>query len=66
MSDLANMMTRKEVEALIEAAVLAERAACAKVCDEMGKTQFIPNHDAYIIPYKPQDCAAAIRARKEK
>jgi len=40
----------------IEAAVLAEREACAKVCEAM-------DHDGVMIA---KDCAAAIRARSEK
>ena len=38
----------------LEAAVLAEREACAKVCDEVLSTMF---------PARVSDCAAAIRAR---
>ena len=43
-----------------------EREACAKVCEELGETKFIPSHDIYIVPPKPEECAAAIRARGEK
>lgn len=43
----------KEIEAEIEAAVLAEREACAKVCDD--------KHD-----YMCSRAAAEIRARGEK
>ena len=39
---------------LINEAVLAEREACAKVCDELF---------ADVPPYTAPDCAAAIRAR---
>lgn len=39
----------------IEAAVLAEREACAKVCEYLGEA----NRDAFA----QYDCAAAIRAR---
>ena len=64
----------------IEAVVLAEREACAKVCDEIA----ISNWDAYKGRIEPVDrdklynphiegmsdgadeCAAAIRARSEK
>ena len=43
---------------LIEAAVLAEREACAKVCDDMNKT--------WEIPFEAVTrCAAAIRARSD-
>ena len=43
----------------VEAAVLAEREACAKVCDE---AMIQMNYSE--APYK--QCAAAIRARGEK
>ncbi len=51
---------------LIEEAVLAEREACAKVCDEL------PAPDEYSITDKSMwdvtciDCADAIRARGEQ
>ena len=50
------------IEALREALaqpdeVLAEREACAKLCDEMPLRSF---------PSRASDCAAAIRARGEK
>ena len=56
-SDLAKMWSEAveaEYKAQIEAAVLAEREACAKVCDEM-------DHNGVMIA---ADCAAAIRARR--
>ena len=40
---------------ILDAAVLAEREACAKVCEEF-----------YSIEGIAQDCAAAIRARGDK
>ena len=49
-----------EVAERIEAAVLAEREACAKVCEEIDVAAFGSNRPA------PNDCAAAIRARCEK
>ena len=39
----------------IEAAVLAEREACAKVCEELG--------NEYALEFDRDNCAAAIRAR---
>ena len=45
----------KEIDAAIEAAVLAEREACAKVCEEMWDDG-----------NPSQEFAAAIRARGEK
>ena len=54
--DMAKMWSEAvhaEYKAQIEAAVLAEREACAKVCDEM-------DHNGVMIA---ADCAAAIRAR---
>ena len=49
--NLANTMVRSEVIDAIEAAVLVEREACAKVCE-----------DILLFGNK---CAAAIRARGE-
>lgn len=49
---------------LVQDAVEIEREKAAKVCEELGKTKFIPNHDVYILPPTPQDCAAAIRSMK--
>ena len=43
-------------QAELEAAVLAERDACAKVCEEMVETDGL---------YQAEYCAAAIRARGE-
>ena len=48
----------KEIESAIEAAVLAEREACAKVCEEMSNPFGYANLTA-------EDCAATIRARGE-
>ena len=47
-----------EVAERIEAAVLAEREACAKVCEE--------EHDKSKFGVNGMHCAAAIRARGEK
>ena len=49
--DVPNFMTNYK-DPLIEAAVLAEREACAKVCEQYG----------WVRDY---DCAAAIRSRGE-
>jgi len=48
----------------IKAAVLAEREACAKVCDEQGKGRKAMEHYA-ALTYSgaAHDCADAIRAR---
>ena len=45
-----------EVAELIEAAVLAEREACAKVCEQLGA----------LNTATPKKIAAAIRARGDK
>jgi len=50
----AKLFTYDQVKAHIQAAVLSEREACAKVCDDIGEIS-----DGY-------GCAAAIRARGEK
>ena len=46
----------------LDASVLAEREACAKLCEELKP--FGPH--LYIQKATAQDCAAAIRARGEK
>jgi len=46
---------------LLDAAVKAEREACAKVCEELFQTT--PSYTTYAEA--AQDCAAAIRARGE-
>ena len=45
------------LEEAFNAGALAEREACAKVCEELGES----NRDAFA----QYDCAAAIRARRE-
>ena len=58
MKDMVQMTTSEfvaYVEAERKAAVLAEREACAKVCEEFGEWR-----DTSGV-----DCAAAIRARGE-
>ena len=52
-----------EVAERIEAAVLAEREACAKVCEKMPA--YIDRHNA-LIQASATSCAAAIRARSNK
>ena len=44
----------KQMREYAQTAVLAEREACAKLCDELF---------ADVPPYSAPDCAAAIRAR---
>ena len=44
----------KQMREYAQMAVLAEREACAKLCDELF---------ADVLPYTAPDCAAAIRAR---
>lgn len=50
-----------EVAERIEAAVLAEREACAKVCEELGRESGSDHEAGGMF-----ECAAAIRARGEK
>ena len=55
----------------IEAAVLAEREACAKVCDDeiksyMSKQYTTDPLGGYRERFAAEQCAAAIRARGEK
>ena len=48
----------------IESAVLAEREACAKVCEDIDTDSMIQNWKS--VDYCARECAAAIRARGEK
>ena len=48
---ISRIKTQAELDALIEAAVSAEREACAKVCEE------------WVQVYGIEEIAAAIRAR---
>jgi len=50
---------------LLDAAVRAEREACAKVCDEVH-ARHIAEHGDYIDETYATECAAAIRARGEQ
>jgi hypothetical protein len=45
----------------LEKAVLAEREACAKVCDEVGERRLHSMHK-----HTSSECAAAIRARGQE
>lgn len=51
-----SLWSKDGLEREIQKAVLAEREACAKVCEECG---------AIVDGLTPKDCAAAIRARGE-
>jgi len=55
-------ITYEQVEKWIEAAVLAEREACAKVCDEYAAGDSNSEYDTGYID-AATSCAAAIRAR---
>ena len=60
--DVAKMWSEAveaEYKDLIEKAVLAEREACAKVCDELHWTWHMGDNSG------PKECATAIRARGE-
>lgn len=55
----------------LQAAVLAEREACAKLCDEMGAIEALDGEEGSAAMVRVADkqaalCAAAIRARGEK
>ena len=51
----------------VEAAVLAEREACAKVCDGIERRKWeIVTQGGQMDGIMPRDCAVAIRARGEK
>jgi len=46
-----------------QAAMKAEREACAKVCDDLPVPPYVSDNDAHIWDLTCVDCAAAIRAR---
>jgi hypothetical protein len=48
-----------ELSDLLDAAIIKEREACAKVCEQIDTAAFGGERPA------PNDCAAAIRARGE-
>ena len=52
----------EEVLKLVNAAIEAEREACAKVCDAVQKK----NEDDGAWMWEARNCAAAIRARGDK
>ena len=52
----------EEVLKLVNAAIEAEREACAKACDAVQKK----NEDDGAWMWEARNCAAAIRARGEK
>lgn len=52
-------------KANVEAAILAEREACAQVCDMLGEEMDNPK-DGVFINHPPSHCATAIRARSDK
>ncbi len=47
----------------LRAAVLAEREACAKVCEELPAPNFYSDTDQSMWDITSMDCAEAIRAR---
>jgi hypothetical protein len=53
----------EEVLKLVNAAIAAEREACAKVCDDLPVPPYVPDNDAHIWDLTCVDCAEAIRAR---
>ena len=53
----------EEVLKLVNAAIAAEREACAKVCDDLLVPPYVSDNDAHIWDLTCVDCAAAIRER---
>ena len=53
-----------ELEEALDSAVLAEREACAKVCEELIEHAEILGHNGVLLA--AYSCATAIRARGEK
>ena len=53
----------EEVLKLVNAAIAAEREACAKVCDDLPVPPYVSDNDAHIWDLTCVDCAAAIRER---
>lgn len=61
---LGSVYTKEQMRAFAEKAVLAEREACAKVCDEYSATGKIEEFDRGWLACA-KNTAAAIRARGE-
>jgi hypothetical protein len=59
-SDLMESCKEAAIKA-IESAILAEREACAKLCEEHGQKRVVLEHQ-----YISKQCAAAIRARGQE
>jgi hypothetical protein len=60
------VFTYDQVKAHIQAAMLSEREACARLCEDLRKKE-IAHWNAYGMDgshYSAGDCAAAIRARE--
>ena len=59
--DMSEELERMKQE--IKSSVLAEREACAKVCDDLVVPPHVTRQDASIWEVGTLDCAEAIRAR---
>lgn len=69
--ELFEMVSQPWVTDLVRDAVMAEREACAKVCDEMGAIEALDGEEGSAAMVRVADkqaalCAADIRARGEK
>ena len=53
----------EEILALVNAAIAAEREACAKVCEDLPADELITRTEATVWDMATLDCAAAIRER---
>ena len=62
--DMSEELERMKQE--IKSAVLAEREACAKVCDDLALPPDVARSDASIWEVATLDCAEAIRARGQQ
>lgn len=59
------VFTAAQMTAYATAAVLAEREACAKVCEKLPMTEQWIGGGPFTFMHQPENCAGLIRARKD-
>ena len=57
--------TESSMRAYATAAVLAEREACAKVCEKLPMTEQWIGGGPFTFMHQPENCAGLIRARND-
>jgi hypothetical protein len=62
---LGSVYTKEQMRAFAEKAVLVEREACAKVCDDLIAPALYNDADKSMWDVTCMDCAAAIRNREQ-